>query len=73
MRDSETSIGFVQGPPGSRRERVNMPDFSFCSGIEFMIDTCLLAAKMQKISFVMAGTKSMLPGQRQLIVDVIEM
>ena len=38
-----------------------------------MIDTCLLAAKMQKISFVMAGTKCMLPGQRQLIVDVIEM
>ena len=25
MRDSETSIGFVQGPPGSRRERVNLP------------------------------------------------
>ena len=23
MRDSETSIDFVQGPPGSRRERVN--------------------------------------------------
>ena len=22
-RDSETSIDFVQGPPGSRRERVN--------------------------------------------------
>ena len=25
MRDSETSIGFVQGPPGSRRERVKSP------------------------------------------------
>ena len=23
IRDSETSIDFVQGPPGSRRERVN--------------------------------------------------
>ena len=25
IRDSETSIDFVQGPPGSRRERVNEP------------------------------------------------
>ena len=24
IRDSETSIDFVQGPPGSRRERVKM-------------------------------------------------
>ena len=24
IRDSETSIDFVQGPPGSRREQVNM-------------------------------------------------
>ena len=26
IRDSKTSIGFVQGPPGSRRERVKNLD-----------------------------------------------
>ena len=25
IRDSETSIDFAQGTPGSRRERVNLP------------------------------------------------
>ena len=29
MRDSETSIDFVQGPPGSRRERVKMHEGKF--------------------------------------------
>ena len=29
IRDSETSIDFVQGPPGSRRERVNIVEAPF--------------------------------------------
>ena len=33
IRDSETSIDFVQGPPGSRRERVK------CAGIEVSLNT----------------------------------
>ena len=31
IRDSKTSIDFVQGPPGSRRERVNSVNFLTCS------------------------------------------
>ena len=36
IQDSETSIGFVQGPPGSRRERVNDAfEVQFFSRLQF--------------------------------------
>ena len=37
IRDSETSIDFVQDPPGSRRERVN----TYSSSCSFLLDKTL--------------------------------
>ena len=61
IRDYETSIDFVQGPPGSRRERVNihhMEIYFFKSSSKFLIVYLQSLANKETVQWNLVITRS---------------